>query len=180
MDCFWESQITSKQHIIDLLQQDRYYLNNVYIFGGWYGLLAKLIEDSSNLLVTSIFSIDIDPVCDWVINDVYPNSNIQAVTADMAEWDYPSAHQPDTVINTITEHVTQEVYDEWWSKIPEGTFYLLQGNDFYEEPEHIRCAKDMIEFKEMNRCENSLNEFEFNCTGLSGKQFTRFMVSGFK
>lgn len=180
MDCFWESQLTSKQNIISLLE-DREMLGNVYIFGGWYGLLAKLIEDSDNLIANFILSIDIDPVCDWVISDLYPDSkHILPFTADMADWEYSWNIPPNTIINTITEHVNQDTYDGWWDKIPSGTFYLLQGNDFFEDPEHIRCSVDMEDFKKMNHCEDSLNEFQFKCDGPDGKQFTRFMTVGIK
>lgn len=180
MDCFWESQLISKQSILCLLE-DREILGNVYIFGGWYGLLAKLIEDSDNLSSNCIFSIDIDPICDWVISDLYPNSKqILPYTADMADWEYPLDIPPSTVINTITEHVNQDTYDGWWDKIPKGTYYLLQGNDFFEEPEHIRCSVNMEDFKRMNHCEDSLNEWEMTLQGTDGKRFKRFMTVGIK
>jgi hypothetical protein len=180
MDCFWESQLTSKSHLLYALE-DFGYLGNVYIFGGWYGILGKLIEDSYNLQTGVIVSIDSDPKCDWVIKNLYSKqSKVIGFTHDMQHFEYSEQHPPHTVINTSTEHVTQEVYDNWWSHIPAGTLYALQGNNFWDDPEHIRCAHDIKEFKKINRCENVQVEFSFPCGGPNNTEFMRFMVVGVK
>lgn len=179
MDCFWESQLTSKSHLLYALE-DFGYLGNVYIFGGWYGILGKLIEDSY-LQTDVIVSIDKDPVCDWVIRNLYSKTTkILGWTGDMATFDYSKEHPPHTVINTSTEHVTQEVYEDWWDRIPYGTVYALQGNNFWDDPEHIRCAHDIAEFKKINLCENVKTEFSFPCGGPNNTEFQRFMVIGVK
>jgi len=179
MDCFWESQLTSKSHLLYALE-DFGYLGNVYIFGGWFGILGKLIEDSylqSNIIV----SVDKDPVCDWVIKNLYSQtSKVMGWTQDMGSFEYSTEHPPTTVINTSTEHVTQEVYERWWKHIPAGTLYALQGNNFWDDPEHIRCAHNIDEFKKMNLCENVKTEFAFPCGGPNNTEFMRFMVIGIK
>lgn len=179
MDCFWESQLSSKSHLLYALE-DIGYLGNVYIFGGWYGILAKLIEDSY-LQSSLIVSIDKDPICDWVIKNCYrKTTKIIPFTHDMGTFEYSKDHLPETVINTSTEHVTQEVYDAWWNRIPEGTVYALQGNNFWDDPEHIRCAHNIEEFKKINRCVNVKVEFSFPCGGPNNKEFIRYMVVGVK
>lgn len=180
MDCFWESQLTSKSHLLYALE-DIGHLGNVYIFGGWYGILAKLIEDSYNLSHEALVSIDIDPICDWVIRNTYSTkTGITPFTADMASFEYSEAHVPNTVINTATEHVTQDTYDAWWNKIPKGTMCALQGNNFWDDPEHIRCAHNIEEFKKINHCTDSVTEFSFPCGGPSNTEFQRFMVLCYK
>jgi hypothetical protein len=116
MECFWESQLVSKERIISNVYPEDI-ISNVYIFGGWYGVLAQLIND--NHLTHNIFSIDVDAHCEEIINKYMPH--IKAVTCDMAEFKY--IHHPDIVINTSTEHVDQETYDKWWKNIPQDTFY---------------------------------------------------------
>jgi hypothetical protein len=180
MDCFWESQLTSKSHLLYALE-DYTDLGNTYIFGGWFGILAKLIEDSRVLQTRMIISIDKDPICDWVIKNTYSEpSKIIPFTHDMGTFENSKEHSPHTVINTSTEHVTQEVYDAWWDRIPEGTLYALQGNNFWDDPEHIRCAHSLEEFKKINHCVNVQTEFAFPCGGPNNSEFMRFMVVGVK
>jgi hypothetical protein len=71
-----------------------------------------------------------------------------AETADMQEYQYDDT--ADIVINTSTEHVTQETYDIWYNNIPSGSLVVVQGNDFFSCDEHVRCSKDLDEFMTMN------------------------------
>jgi hypothetical protein len=94
----------------------------------------------------------------------------------MAEFEYTT--MPDLVINTSTEHVSQETYDTWWNKIPSGTIYLIQGNNFFESHEHIRCSNTLEEFLKMNH----LDDAETIECGMrpDGSPFYRFMSVGLK
>lgn len=176
MDCFWNSQLTSKMFLLNTLVT-KSYIGEVFIFGGWYGVLAQLILDDKDLRPRKIYSIDVDPECEWIVNDVITDPIVTAVTADMVSYEYPS--KPTTVINTVTEHITQEQYDIWWDKVPSGTFYVLQGNNFYDAEDHVRCAKDMHDFKRINNCTQNLGDAQWACEGPS-EDFLRFMVWGIK
>jgi hypothetical protein len=94
----------------------------------------------------------------------------------MAEFEYTTI--PDLVINTSTEHVSQKTYDTWWNKIPSGTIYLIQGNNFFESHEHIRCSNTIEEFLKMNH----LDDAETIECGMrpDGSSFYRFMSVGIK
>ena len=177
MDCFWESQTISKQFLLNMLEGQGS-LGNVYIFGGWYGILAQLLIDSPLHSVRSIYSIDIDPKCEWVINDTIKETFVHPVTCNMSSFNYDKT--PNTVINTSTEHVTQSEYDVWWDKIPEGTMYILQGNNFWDDPEHIRTACDLDDFKSINNVQESTLEFAFKNPGPNNNEFFRYMVMGIK
>ena len=176
MDCFWGSQLTSKMHLLNVLSEKNF-LGDVFIFGGWYGVLSQLILDDLNLRPRKIYSIDNDPDCEWIINDVIKDKTIKPITADMVSYEYPV--RPITVINTVTEHITQDQYDIWWNKIPEKTFFVLQGNNFWDSPDHIRCAHSLVEFKHINNCSGFAGEAQWECPGPSG-EFLRFMVWGIK
>ena len=173
MDCFWQSQLISKMHLLNVLVDTKPYLGNTFIFGGWYGVLAQLIMDDRDLHPTKIYSIDKDPECEWIVNDVVKNRLVKPVTADMVSYEYPI--RPSTVINTVTEHITQEQYDIWWNNLPPKTFYVLQGNNFWDSSDHIRCANDLDEFKRINNCTYNIGEAQWPCPGPSG-EFLRFMV----
>lgn len=177
MDCFWGSQLSSKRNLLGVLEGEDF-PGTTYIFGGWYGILAQLIDDDPNIISRDIYSIDNDPDCAWVINDVIKRDNIMPITADMATFEYEAP--PNTVINCITEHVTQQQYDMWWENIPTGTFYILQGNNFWEADDHIRCSKNMDDFQHINNCCNSMLGFAtWDCKGPID-YFERYMVWGIK
>jgi hypothetical protein len=55
----------------------------------------------------------------------------------------------DVVINTSCEHITQDQYNYWLSKIPSPTLIVLQSNN-YKIPEHVRTAENLEDFK--NQC----------------------------
>lgn len=179
MDCFWFSQIDSKARLLVELEQIQPKTSSVYIFGGWYGVMAQMILDSLDFFPDNIYTIDIDPQCEWVVNDVITDGRVCAVTADCATYRYPIV--PDVVINTVTEHLQQSDYDLWWSNVPRGTRFFLQGNDYYDNIEHIRCFDSLEDF-ETHNCSDAVmvgrSRWEF--TGPNDKQYNRFMVWGVK
>jgi hypothetical protein len=81
---------------------------------------------------------------------------------------------PDLVINTSSEHVTQEVYDAWWKSIPTGTKYIVQGNNLVN-PEHVRLADSLEEFLKIN----NIKEPEY-AGMLKCGHFYRYMAVGYK
>lgn len=161
LDAFWSGQIDSKSWLVNVLNDHVNTSGNVYIFGGWIGVLGNLLLQSSTWNVKQVISIDVDPWCESVANTLnYPyTKNIcqfKAVTDDMANYNYDWDVWPDIVINTSTEHVDQGTYDKWWDKIPSNTLILLQGNDFFDCPEHVRCSASLTDFKRINHVTNPL------------------------
>lgn len=146
MDAFWQGQLKSKEWLINCLDDYVDFGSEVDIFGGWVGVLASMMFQS-NIPVTKIRSIDIDPTCEHVANEMnrieYDKGMFKAITADMC--DVPStAH---IVINTSCEHLTQEQYDKWLDNMPKDSIIVVQGNN-YDIPEHIRIAKDIHQFEQ--------------------------------
>jgi hypothetical protein len=178
LECFWPSQISSKQWLLEkMARMDNVDnpINNVYIFGGWYGIMAQLVEEHFD--AERIYSVDIDPICEHIgpIAGATENRS-RFVTCDMATFEYPD--HPDVVINTSCEHITQATYDAWWSNVPEGTKFFLQSNDFFICNEHIRCADSVEDF--VNQCQlNDAQEVKSGTLACPG-DFTRFMVWGIK
>lgn len=155
LDAFWEGQVHSKIWLSQVLND--HYSNsipsNIYIFGGWLGVLANILFQNSKFYIDTIYNIDLDPWCEpnsQKLNETYYNmQRYQAETVDMKEYEYKDT--ADIVINTSTEHVTQETYDIWYDNIPSRALVVVQGNDFFSCDEHIRCSKDLDEFMIMNR-----------------------------
>tara|TARA_Y100000361_G_C11104202_1_gene313793 strand:- start:348 stop:947 length:600 start_codon:yes stop_codon:yes gene_type:complete len=172
-ECFWDTQLKSKAEIIDNLPQDLH--GNYYVFGGWYGVLAHLLND--NIVADEIYSVDIDEKCKEIGDIYFRNANLTYVTADMKDFEYPK--KPDVVINTSTEHVHQHSYGFWWNNIPSGTFYVVQGNDL-DIPEHVRSFKTLPYFLEWNLCTNTVYESAIELPGPNNSTYTRFTAMGYK
>jgi len=173
-ECFWESQLQSKQVVLDMI--DRMDVYQCYIFGGWYGLLAQILHDSIRNH-HPVVSVDIDPKCAIVINNYFnPEDGIVAHTGDMATYKY--IIKPELVINCSTEHVDQKTYDAWFDRIPLNTEYIIQGNNL-DIPEHIRLADDINHFKDINRCTKVIDKKVTDCPGPNGI-FQRYTIKGIK
>lgn len=141
---FWDSQIQSKQWLLEHIDRTS---QTICIFGGWYGVLAQFIANKNPYAY--IVTTDIDESCGDVFRQINVSDNILFKHWDMVGG-IPMSLDPDLVINTSSEHVTQEVYDEWWNSIPSGTKYIVQGNNL-ENPEHVRLANNLEHFLEINR-----------------------------
>lgn len=163
LDALWLGQLASKGWLVNNLSDfvDPNIPMNIYIFGGWIGILGSMLLQSEKITISKIRSIDIDPWCESIADTVNKKFEMddwrfKAITADMSLYQFQSDIKPDIVINTSTEHVSQEVYDQWYDNIPNGTLVVAQGNNFFNCNEHIRCSKTLNEFKIQNR---SIDEF---------------------
>lgn len=157
LEGFWDTQLTSKCWIVNTIRELNLNVKHVYIFGGWTGVLSSLLLSNENLNVDRVYSIDIDPWCRPIAKTMC-NNNIRfsAVTSDMAVYKYSS--EPSLVVNTSTEHVSQEVYDTWYNNIPNNTIVIIQGNNYFDCAEHVRCASSLEEFKQINKVPELLYE----------------------
>lgn len=150
LESFWKGQVRSK---IWLAEQLAGFVPvkplNIVIHGGWNGVLASILFNST-IAVKRITSVDIDPVCADIANTVNKRQEMQgrfsAVTADMCEY----TADADVVINTSCEHITQEQYDKWLSNQPDNAVFVLQSNNYFTHPEHVRCSKDLTEFTKVS------------------------------
>jgi hypothetical protein len=145
LDSFWAGQMKSKEWLCTELRKHVKKFVTVDIHGGWNGVLASMLFQS-DVPVTSIRSIDIDPTCESIANMMNKKEEMvgkfRAVTADMCDI----RSDADVVINTSCEHITQDQYDLWLSGMPYNTLFVLQSNN-YNIPEHVRTANNLEEFK---------------------------------
>ena len=145
MDAFWSGQLKSKEWLITNLRTHINQFVSIDIHGGWVGVLASMIFQS-DIPVTHIRSIDIDPKCEPIAVNMNKIEEMvgkfRAVTADMCAI----RSDADVIINTSCEHITQDQYDLWLSGMPHNSLLVLQSNN-YDIPEHVRTAKDLEEFK---------------------------------
>lgn len=174
LDAFWRGQILSKQWLIDQLCIHSSDKISIEIHGGWVGTLASMLFQTTSLNVQHITSVDIDPACQPIAEEMnrieYNQKMFVAETLDMC-YRYPKTN---VVINTCCEHITQEQYDIWLSHMSDRQLIVLQSNN-YMIPEHVRIANNLDEFEVQSKLTNILYMGE-----LELPLYKRFMIMGHK
>jgi hypothetical protein len=178
-DAFSSGQISSKIWLCEELEQLFDQIDTIWIYGGWYGLSAFLLQSRGNIQIGKIRSYDLDPECQAIAdmvneNWVIDNWKFKAKTQDcnLLDLDW---HGPDLVINTSTEHFESL---DWWNSIPKGTTVALQGNNMPHDDHHIHTSS-LDEF---------VSAFPLSTVQYTGQReftypdwkFTRFMLIGIK
>jgi hypothetical protein len=148
LDAFWSGQIKSKEWLIKELHQWCRQEVSVDIHGGWMGTLASMLFQS-NLVISKIRTIDIDPSCSPIADEMNRLELIQgrfeSITNNMCDV----ITNYDVVINTSCEHMSQPDFDKWLTNVSKQSLIVLQSND-YKIPEHIRIAKNLKEFEKQS------------------------------
>jgi hypothetical protein len=170
LDSFWQGQIKSKEWLIENLRKNINKVVSVDIHGGWNGVLASMLFQS-NIYITNIRSVDIDPTCEPIATMMNKKEEMagrfRAVTADMCAV----RSDADVIINTSCEHITQEQYDLWISGVPYSSLIVLQSNNYNIE-EHVRIANSLEHFVEQS-------QLEVKWAGeLKLPMYTRYMIIG--
>lgn len=175
MDAFWRGQISSKEWLINVLKQNKNHHKTwptIDIHGGWVGVLASMLFQS-DLYISHINSIDIDPNCEPIsstMNQIELEAGkFRAITSDMCNFKSVA----DIIINTSCEHITQDQYDSWLLNLPKESLLILQSNN-YKIPEHIRIAENLKQFEEQSNI-NVLWSGELKLS-----LYTRYMIVGKK
>lgn len=192
----WEAlsagQVASKKWLIEELEKLGLELGNIFVLGGWWGLLPAMMFESE-LRFQKIRSFDIDPSCAAIaetMNRAYLKEDwaFKASTADMCSLDYHEAvfttlrsdgsvvelrERPDTLINTSCEHLAD--FAAWWARVPRGKLLALQSNDFTAHPEHVNCVKSLEEFEQQAPLSRVLYRGE-----LALQDYRRFLLIGMK
>ena len=178
-DAFSSGQIGSKIWLCEELEKRFDSADRVWIYGGWYGITAFLLNSRGNMKIGKIRSYDIDPACEsvadminenWVIDNWKFKAKTQDCNALDLDW-----HGPDLVINTSTEHFESM---DWWNNIPNGTVVALQGNNMPHSDHHVH-SDSLVEFVKQFPVSTHLytgqKEFAY-----PDWKFTRFMLIGIK
>lgn len=159
LDAFWQGQLQSKEWLVENLESYIYTERNkeldfplsVDIHGGWVGVLASMLFQS-DIPISNILSIDIDPECESIATMMNKKEEIEgrfkAITTDMCTV----RSDADIIINTSCEHITQDKYDLWLSGHSNNSLIVLQSNNYVID-EHVRIARNLEEFKEQSQIE---------------------------
>lgn len=182
-DAFSSGQISSKIWLCETLESFSYtHPVNVWILGGWYGLLGFLLLSRNRIPIRKILCIDVDLKAlnaarilneNWIWKEKF-----ETLHADANTLTYPSEENvecPNLILNTSCEHFAKM---DWFERIPKGSMIGLQSNDMIH-PEHVRnhkSAEDLARDYRMNQIlfQGSL-KFAYPNFG-----FERFQLVGFR
>jgi hypothetical protein len=174
LEAFYAGQIKSKEWLIEHLANFIPDRSTVEIHGGWAGVLASMLFQTPCLNIHSIVSVDIDPLCKHVAEEMnrieFHQGRFNAETGDMCNR-YPVTN---VVINTSCEHITQEQYDAWLNRMLGDQLIVLQSNN-YNIPEHIRISTTLDDFKNQSKLSNICFSGELELS-----KYKRFMIIGKK
>lgn len=189
-DCLSKGQIKSKLWVVDELKKVDEYMGVTFIYGGWYGTLARILFDC-DLKLKVIRSFDIDESCQFIAETlnrsyVMDKWKFKATTVDIMDINkFPFIYRtprrngticelnetPDCIINTSCEHMDSS----WFKNIPKHTLIVLQSNNYDEIKEHINCDENIDEMKKKYplthiRYEGTLQLINYNRYMLIGRK----------
>ena len=78
LEAFWGGQLKSKEWLINNLKPHITNSADITIYGGWIGVLASLLFQS-DIPISKIRSIDIDPECEPIANTVNKLEEIEEI-----------------------------------------------------------------------------------------------------
>ena len=170
IDMFHSNQINSIYEILkaaDMLRLQGMSTKTLYI-GSWMGFKTKLFSEYYGLNITEL---ELDQRCK-AVSEIWNSDNKNYdghIQGDATQLDKEFYKDFKTVINPSCEHMS----DDWYYNIPDGTFMILQSNDF-DIPQHTNIVKNIQEMKEKYKMTDI-----YSCT-LQCTVYQRFTLAGIK
>jgi SAM-dependent methyltransferase len=171
-------QVRSKLWLIDEVTALRSLEGaTITVLGAWYGILPLLLNWRLERPPEQVVCIDVDAgACalgEQVVGAVYPN--VRYRVADVMDLDHAAlltAPSP-VLVNTVCEHLAR--LGDWWRLVPEGTFCVLQSNNYGLCRDHVNWVHDTAEMKGQTPMSRVLLQGTLPL-GL----FDRFMLIGYR
>ena len=178
-DAFSSGQISSKLWLCEEVEKLFSHIDHVLILGGWYAITAFLLKSRNHIEIKKIVSMDIDPACELIADQInenwkWQNWQFKAYTYDCNKKIHDIKNY-DLIINTSTEHFENL---RWFKQIPKGKTVVLQGADMIHD-DHIfefRTLEDFIQTFPLKKVYfKGVKHFKY-----PDWEFKRFMLIGEK
>jgi hypothetical protein len=189
MDAFSESQVRSKNWLVEECTKNGLYLGIVFLCGGWFSTIVL----HPDFKFEKLRSFDIDPHCKTVSEHLHrklliDNWKFLAVTANIHNVNFVNhtfevirkdgsscslTESPDTIINTSCEHI--ENFQDWYNKLPLNKLLILQSNNGFNMSGHLNCSNSIEDFAQSTPFSKEI----FSGTK-EMPQFQRYMRIGYK
>jgi len=181
-----KGQIGSKLWLCDIFEKHYPFRSssNIWILGGWYGILSFLLLSRGNIPIKEIVSIDINSYCEEIANKIneywiWKNNIFKAYTADCNKLSYTKNklfEQADIIISTSTEHMIE---NEWFENIPDGKFIIIQSTDMKDD-QHVNLVSNESELLAKHPLSKLIYKGNLFFDFKNKWSFHRFMIMGFK
>jgi len=168
-------------------------LGNIAFYGGWYNFMAHFLF--SQFDVDKIYSLDVDGNVVAPSKRLYPtqveegrflpktinvskikwNEKVATVPTNQTEGEDPGEYWELDTINMVVNTSCEHMDDDWYDNLPTGTFVVLQTNDYFSNPQHSNCVKDLEEAK----TKYPMQSLAYAGT-LDTQLYNRFMLIGIK
>lgn len=177
-DVFHDNQLKSKKWLVNNLRKFalKTHSNNIFIFGGWYGILAYMLLKDTEINTKYTFNIDKNqelkgPAYHFLNKNIY----YKHIVDNMITFEYP--FRPNIVINTSCEHLTKEDFIKWYRNIPEAVTVVLQTNNYDKITEHVGCYNSLDDFVHFVRNDLKVGgDYLYFQGKLDMSNFERYMV----
>lgn len=182
LDSFSEGQYQSKMWAVEnisMLINERH--DEIFIIGGWYGLLSYLLSEEG--VSIPIKNHDIDDMCKFLgqkINyddnnktEIYKNVSFETKNGLDSFYTLKDPRRK-IIICTACEHIDQEELHNALLNKHEDILVCLQSNNYYEINSHINCKDTIDDFIESL----PLNTILYSGENPWKDEYTRFMVIG--
>lgn len=174
-DAFSREQFWSKLWCAQLIKKQLgTNFNDIYILGGWYGTLAAMLLQDSELRINKVINLDLDQEALDHSKVLIQDTRYEARNADLNDF-LAQSHllkKDDLVICSICEHIDGlESFNRLKPNIP----IVFQSTDLKCQ-DHINTKETLEEFKEDFQ---QIKNFSQQWSGtLDLKWFKRFMIIG--
>lgn len=199
-DAFSRSQVRSKIWLIDELDKIRLTLKNtsyynVAIFAGWFGQIfniydkkltfrkMRIIELDKAACETSDYVFNLSNLENYKVKSVNANINHLTLHKNGYEWSvenfkedtkYNEKFLPDLIINTSSEHMTEEWYNQIrFKEMESNPIVAIQSNNMFDGEGHINCVHSIDHMKKKFPMKEVLFEGELQLKG-----YKRVMLIG--
>jgi len=161
-DLMSRSQIKSKIWLIEQLALLESNYANVAVMAGWFGQIKTIYDQRLTYSKMRIVELDRSAceTSDYVFNlSNLENHKVKAVCADVNqltlhkngyEWpvenfkestSYTEKFLPDLIINTSTEHMTEEWFHQLrFKQLESDPIVAIQSNNLFDLAEHVNCV----------------------------------------
>ena len=165
LDSLAKMNLYCKVWLIDELKKVFSNLGSVCLLCGWYGILAKMIDNI--IEYDLIVSYDIDSTCVDIANEL----NFIKFISVIGNIDDIKYNNYNTIINTSCEHTD----NHWFDKIPKDKLVILQSNNYSIVADHVNCVYSLEEMKRTYPLNNILYEGVLDIL-----TYQRYMLIGIK
>jgi len=196
-DAFSRSQMRSKIWLAQELARigGSSTFKNIVLLAGWYGQFVeilttqflfekcRIIELDKDACLQSDFNFNLNRLENYKVKSINEDINNLTLHTSGYEWNienfktgqsYTEKFSPDLIINTSSEHMDTEWYNQirfkQWDKKP---IVAIQSNNFFDIEDHVNCVHSIDHMKKIYPMENILFEGELQLKG-----YKRVMLIG--